>query len=276
MIKIDDITVVIVTFKSGKVISKCLSNLSQFKKILILDNSNDEKLKRKLEKKKNIFFYISKKNLGYAAGNNFLLKKVKTKYALIINPDTILEKKNIQKLIFQINILRGKFGIIGCNNSAKIISEEKIQDNIFYNCEFVKGYFMLTNMKAIKKVKYFDDSFFMYLEEIDLCKRIREDNFKVYVLQNFKIKHIGASSSSIGEEFDKNRNWHWLWSQYYFDKKHKGYFFCFFKYTFIFAKILLNLLIIPLRKKNKFYFYRFWGLVSSILEKKSFYRPHLF
>ena len=43
----------------------------------------------------------------------------------------------------------------------------------------------------------------MYLEEIDLCKRIREDNFKVYVLQNFKIKHIGASSSSIGEEFEK-------------------------------------------------------------------------
>ena len=108
LIKIDDITVVIVTFKSGKVISKCLSNLSQFKKILILDNSNDEKLKRKLEKKKIFFFIFQKKNLDYAAGNNFLLKKVKTKYALIINPDTFLEKKNIQKLIFQINILRGK------------------------------------------------------------------------------------------------------------------------------------------------------------------------
>jgi len=116
----------------------------------------------------------------------------------------------------------------------------------------------------------------MYLEEIDLCKRIRENNFKVYALQNFKINHIGASSTSIGEEFEKNRNWHWLWSQYYFDKKHKGYFFCFFKYIFIITKVLLNLFTIPLHKKNKFYFYRFWGLVSSILEKKSFYRPHLF
>ena len=276
MIKINDITIIIVTYKSNKVITKCLSNLSQFKKILILDNSNDKKLEKKFHKKKNIYFYISKKNLGYAAGNNFLLKKVKTKYALILNPDTFLEKQNIKKLINQINILNEKFGIIGSSKDAQIISRHKIQNNIFYECKFVKGFFMLANMKALKKVKYFDESFFMYLEEIDLCKRIRENNYKIYTMKNFSVKHIGASSTSIGEEFEKNRNWHWLWSQYYFDKKHKGYFYCFFKYIFILTKVSLNLFSIPLHKNNKFYFYRFWGLISSILEKKSFYRPRLF
>ena len=273
MIKIKDITIIIVTYKSNRVIAKCLSNLNHFKKILILDNSNDEKLKKKLYKKKNIYFYISKKNLGYAAGNNFLLKKVQTKYVLILNPDTFLKKKDIKKLILQIKILKKKFGIIGSSDGAQIITREKIQDNIFYNCDYVKGFFMLANMRALKKVKYFDESFFMYLEEIDLCKRIRENNYKIYAMQNFRIKHIGASSTSIGEEFEKNRNWHWLWSQYYFDKKHKGYIYCFFKYVYILTKMSLNLCLIPWHKNNKFYFYRFWGLISSILKKKSFYRP---
>ena len=83
------LTIVIVTYKSKSVLSDCLKNIKSFKNILILDNSYDLELKEKIKKKfPNVKFYLSKKNLGYPRGNNFLLRKVKTEYALLLNPDT--------------------------------------------------------------------------------------------------------------------------------------------------------------------------------------------
>ena len=94
-----NLSILIVTYKSQNIIFKCLKKLKIFKKIYILDNSNDIKLKKIIKKKyPHIKFFISKKNIGYGNGNNFLLKRIKTNYALLLNPDTYITKKNIISL----------------------------------------------------------------------------------------------------------------------------------------------------------------------------------
>ena len=91
-----DITAVITSFKSQTKILKCIKSLGKDFEIIIIENSNDKSLKDKLEKEyPNITCVLSDKNLGYAKGNNLGLAMVKTKYALIINPDAEVQNKAI-------------------------------------------------------------------------------------------------------------------------------------------------------------------------------------
>ena len=86
-----DITVVITTFKSESKIYDCLNSINPSVKIIVIENSNNFKFKEKLETEyPNLKCYLAGENLGYAKGNNLGLSKVKTKFALIINPDARL------------------------------------------------------------------------------------------------------------------------------------------------------------------------------------------
>ena len=94
MFVINSITVVIVTYKSQNTIFKCLKSIKKINNIYILENSNDSNFKKKINKNfPNIKVFLSKKNNGYGAGYNELLNKVKTKYALIMSPDSYFSKK---------------------------------------------------------------------------------------------------------------------------------------------------------------------------------------
>ena len=85
-----DLTVVIVTFKSEAKILDCLRSIGNLTEIIVVENSNDNDFKKKLENRfSNLKCILTGKNLGYAAANNIGLRNVKTKYALVLNPDTI-------------------------------------------------------------------------------------------------------------------------------------------------------------------------------------------
>ena len=72
---------------------------------------------------------------------------------------------------------------------------------------------------------YFDENFFMYLENDDLCKRITEINEDILIIPNSKIKHLGGKgvNEKLKDEIELSRNWHWIWSKFYFNQKHYGY-----------------------------------------------------
>jgi len=268
---IKDITVGIVTFRSEKVIFKCLKSLENIKKIIILDNSNDLILKEKIKKiYPHINFILSKKNNGYGGGNNKIFRLAKTSHVLVLNPDTILSKNCIKELIHQANLIKNKFAILApCekNNIKKEIIE----------VDYVKGFSMLVNLSKIKKIKMFDENFFLYLEEIDLCKRLKLVSEKIYICGKAKITHLSAKSSNIGFEFEKCRNWHWMWSKVYYNKKYKNLFYVlrsafltiFFNYTKGILFYLFN------RKTSQIYFLRGSGTINAIMGKNSWYRPKI-
>ena len=93
------LTIVIVTFKSEKVIDNCIKSIPDQIKIIIVDNSNDQNFKDTLEKKyENVECILSTSNLGMGSGNNLGLNNVKTDYALILNPDVILQVNTISEI----------------------------------------------------------------------------------------------------------------------------------------------------------------------------------
>ena len=119
-----DITAVITSFKSENKIVDCIKSLGSEIEIIIIENSNDKKLKNKLEEKySNLKCILSEQNLGYAKGNNLGLSLVKTKYALIINPDATVQSNTIENFI-QTAKLKQDFAII-----APFV-QEKNQNNL--------------------------------------------------------------------------------------------------------------------------------------------------
>ena len=276
----NDVTVGIVTFKSEKVIFNCLKSIKYFKKIIIFDNSNDLMLQKKIKKKyPNIKFIISDRNLGYGEGNNKILKLSKTKYVFVLSPDTIL-KKNCENELIKITKKLKYFSIIA--PLAKENNYGYFQKNLFskkkdyFEVDYVKGFAMLFNLNKIKKIGMFDKNIFLYLEEIDLCRRLRNKNNKIYICKKAKITHLGAKSSNLGFDYEKCRNWHWMWSKVYYDKKYNNVFYIYLKYFFElkigFFKLLINLLFLRQNRIVTSYL-RLSGLFNSLIGKKSWYRP---
>ena len=109
------------------------------------------------------------------------------------------------------------------------------KNNDVFEVESVKGFAMFLNLDKFKDVGFFDDNFFIYFEEIDLCRRLKKLNKKIYLDSSIKIDHMGGSShnQSIDFEMELSRNWHWMWSTFYYHKKNLDYFLTFFVNIFI-------------------------------------------
>ena len=88
---IKDLTIVITSFRSEKAIRECLKHINKDCKVINIENSDNKQYKNNIEKDfDNVKCILTGDNLGYAKANNIGLKNTKTKYALVLNPDTKL------------------------------------------------------------------------------------------------------------------------------------------------------------------------------------------
>ena len=276
-----DLTVIITSFHSRNKIFNCINSIEKNIKVIVIENSNDQILKKEIQSNyQNVECILSEENLGYGAGNNLGLSMVKTSYALILNPDVTLINGAISKFFLTINNLKD-FGVI-----APVSLNEKYNNfNIAVDKEIkevdnVKGFAMFLNMKNLKKINFFDDNFFLYFEEIDLCRRLKKNNSKIFIDPTIEVNHLGGTShnSEIEKPMELSRNWHWMWSTFYFHKKHYGYlsaiikilpklFSSFFKFIIFFITFQ--------KSKSEIYKHRLSGIINSILLRKSSFRPKL-
>ena len=277
----NDITIGIVSFKSEKVIFECLKSIKKINKIIIFDNLKDKILQKKVKKfYPKIKFILSKKNLGYGKANNKIIKICKTKFLFILNPDTILKKYCEHEMLRSIKKLKNNFSIISPISNEKNYNLEKKKNKTtkdkIADVDFVKGFAMLINIKEIKKIGMFDENIFLYLEEIDLCKRLKFLDKKICLAPNIYVKHFAGKSHdpNFSDKMEIQRNWHYMWSLFYFNKKYKGFLYA-FKITigkFISAFFKLIIFFIINKKKHQIYKHRFLGLLNSYLNKKSKFR----
>jgi len=271
----NELTVIITTFKSENKIYSCLNSISSKIKIIVIENSKNEKFKQKIESKyTNVQCFLTGDNKGYAVGNNLGLSKIETRYALVLNPDTLIEKNALE--MFLNNAKKNPdFWLIGpITNQAK---EHKINDDNLIEVNNLKGFAIFFNMEKFDN-KFFDENYFLYFEEIDLCKKVKKNGGKIYLDPRIKINHEGGSSVDkiFEDELEKNRNWHWMWSTFYFHKKYNGFLFAM---LVIFPKLISATFktlfyTITLNKKIRdIYFCRLSGIINSIIGNKSWYRP---
>ena len=285
----NNLTFIIVTFKSRNVIFDCLNSLPKNFSKLIIENSSDEELKKEIEQNYVDTHVILSTNIGMGAGNNIGILKSKTDFVYILNPDVKFNENTFKFLNNSITNLKD-FAILSPisdnlnypNYKAETrtnISSDELKKDLMPVSE-IDGYSMIINKKYFSDKNYFDKNFFMYLENVDLCLRAKKNNGKLFIVQKSKINHLGAKAvdEKFHEQIEYSRNWHWMWSKFYFNKKYKGILISLiigltsllinsFKY-FIYMLILNKI-------KKKAYLMRISGLWNSMIGKTSWYRPKI-
>ena len=292
---LNELTVVVLTYKTRRdILLNCLNSIDKKVNIKIIENS--EKFYNEVEflkKFPNLSIECTGKNLGFGGGNNYGFKKINTKFALTLSPDTILDKNFFENLKIYLNS-NLEFSILGVSFYEEDIkrtghlsygyfrknSDEKSFKETLIEVDWIIGCAIIINLSKFKDKSVFDENIFIYFEDFDLCKSLTRNGIKVLASKILYIKHIGDSSSisiipELKNESNKFRNWHWRWSEFYFYKKNYGYFYALRKCIF---KLLKFLILMPYYKvifdkvqfdRNK---YSFLGLFNSIIGKKSSYR----
>ena len=220
------ISIVILNWNGYEDTSECIKSLMRLTysiyKIVVVDNgsSNDDYLL--LEKNfPEIIVLRSETNLGFTGGNNLGIEyamKMNPDYILLLNNDTVVEPNFIKPLlnIFekknktgisapQINYYNepkriwSKGGIISRIRGSGFAYSDQIEDRILIKnreVAFVSGCCMLIKSEVIKIVGLFDDKFFLYVEDVDLCKRVNAAGFKIYTSNSSKIFHKVSNSTN--------------------------------------------------------------------------------
>ena len=296
MNNIHNLTIVIVTYRTDeKILTDCLNSIDPQINILIVENSKNNKFKEKLENKyPNLDVVLSGRNLGYGAGNNFGLTRVKTKFALILNPDVTLEQNFIKELDKYLD-QQINFHIMGVNyrndtqwkssgffsefdKKIKLKHEEKSNHDSLEIADWVVGNAMLINLEKFETRNLFDENIFLYFEEFDLCRRIKTIDGKIYSSKDLLVKHLGKQGSTDQDynlEFEMLRNWHWVWSNFYYHKKYYGYLYAVYKNFRKFFNSVFNLFLYTILfnvEKIKIYYAKTSGTLNAMLGKKSWYR----
>ena len=278
MMSIKDITIVITSFKSENKIKECLNSIDKQCQIINVENSNNQDFKSQIENEfENVKCILTGENLGYGKANNIGLKEVKTKYALILNPDTKLYPETLNNFIKLANEIKN-FAIIGPGIVEGDDSHKSSIKNATKQTSEVKGYAMLMNLSQFEDIGFFDENIFFFLEEIDLCKRLKRKNKAIYYSPNTRVRHEGGKSHDnlFNYEMELSRNWHWMWSTFYYKQKHNGYLIALLialpkLFTAIFKFFTYS--IFRNKEKKEIYKQRYLGLINSISGKTSWYRP---
>ena len=223
------LTVVIVNYNSGEYLEKCIQSLENVRgeadmEIFVVDNaSSDQSINNAQKKFPEINYILNSENLGFGKANNQVLKKLKTEYVLILNPDCEVNSGVLKRLLeymeedpevgvatAQIKLANGKIDLTAHrgfptpwasflyllgDNSLYHLSNKSFKQ--IHEVDSVSGAFFLTGKSILDKVGLFDEDYFMYAEDIDLCYRIKKAGFKIMYFPDIEVLHHKGISSGL-------------------------------------------------------------------------------
>ena len=278
----NEVTLILLTHKSKKLVIDYLKNVYSKLKILIIDNSNDKELENLINKNYPLARIYLIENNGYGNAINYGSSLVNTEYFLISNPDVEgINEKSINAFVDAAKKLENRFSALGpryLNANSKSL-KQSYDNNSIAEMKFLSGACMFFSKKNFDKLNGFDENIFLYFEENDFCMRSHKVN-KNYQINHIKVKHdVGNSVETKSEEekLDQNnlRTWHFIWSKFYYYKKHYGFSLALIYFIPIIIRINFRIVFYTIKKDRKNvnkYKVRKSGLYSSILNKKSFKR----
>jgi GT2 family glycosyltransferase len=212
----NDITLVIVCYKSYELIKSNLDALKRFKTIIV-DNSNCNKTYNLVKDLNNIQFIKTINNLGYGKANNLAIANAKTEFVLILNPDIIVNPVEIESLYSKVTDYNN-VGILAPSlysqnnerrtNGSRSYLKKKLFKNVKNSKDFavgdtcydyVIGCSMLIKRDFFNEIGGFDNDFFMYFEDNEICDRVYK--FKKVVIETPISKMIHMEGESSDKSF---------------------------------------------------------------------------
>jgi GT2 family glycosyltransferase len=230
-----DVSIIIVNYNACKLLLQCINSIAKYEtkiknEIIVVDNkSSDGSIETVAYQFPFVRLVPLEKNVGFAAANNVGIQYSRGEYILFLNPDTILLEPTLESLIiffqkhemasivgckilnsdrsFQrsffpftsltyvfwvTSLLEKIFPITRTNNRWRI---GNIQPNKPVQVDRLLGAFMLLKKQTIKEVGFFDEIFFMYSEEEDLCYRVKNSGGEIWYVPSVSIIHHGGQST---------------------------------------------------------------------------------
>ncbi len=232
---LDQITVVIVTYNSAHCIRQLASSLNGFAHIVLVDNaSQDDIASAQQQCLAHAQLIRLPANRGFGAANNIALRQLQTPFALLLNPDCTLTKAAAlsllntaiafpQAAIVAPQIARPNGSLeISYRWPARLWVSKGPAAQAVCSVGFVSGAAMLLRISAIQNVGLFDEDYFLYYEDDDLCQRLFKAKRSMLIEPQAHAVH--AARSSVKEGFpwrsEYIRGYHHAQSKLIFELKH--------------------------------------------------------
>jgi len=274
----NEITIIIITYKSGEIIYDFINKIPSTIKTIIIDNSQNYELKKKIEEKyKNISVYL-KENNGVSSALNYAVEKIKTKYFLQISPDLEFNFEDLKIFLNFAKTKKNNFAALGPRFlDVKLKSHKQINENLkFGKIDSIHGSCMFIDKDIFLKIGRFDENFFLYFEETEYCYRAKKKGYFSFQINDIKVITKGRSVNLENENFSNILIWHFIWSKFYFHKKKYGKLLSLIIFVPLLVRILFRIILYTITKNemsSKKYKTRFDGLLKSIKGQKSDLRP---
>ncbi len=253
-----DLSIVVVTYNSRDYLRDCLESVQRAAEgiaheIIVVDNASEDGTPDIVcDEFPQVRLNASRDNRGLSRGNNRGIAQSRGRYILLLNPDTIVSPGVLTTLLQEVQRSPGT-GVLGCRllNADRSLQQSfgfevslfnEAVRKFFFNLwekhrfppagwvlsslhskprevSWVKGACMLVCRRAVFDAELMDESFFMYLEDADLCRRIRQLGWKVRYTPEAEVLHFGDGSVRTNPwqsalEFRR--------SQLHYFKKHLG------------------------------------------------------
>lgn len=230
-----DVSIVIVSWNTKDILRDCLCSVYEntsglsFEVIVIDNASADASAQMVAEEFGDAVLIANTDNRGFAAANNQGMKIARGRYVLLLNSDTVVLDRAIEKMI-DFADSKPKTGVAGCRvlnpdmtlqptcfkypsilnmtlscsylykifPKSRFFGRERMtwwNRNDTRQVDVVTGCFMLVRRSAIDRVGLMDERFLMYAEETDWCYRFRQAGWEIYYTPSAQIIHLGGQSS---------------------------------------------------------------------------------
>jgi GT2 family glycosyltransferase len=231
------VTAVLVTYHSGHCAAELGECLNSLPHVTIVDNaSTDDTVTRFRQHLPHAQVMVMAQNLGFGAANNRGIAAAETEFVLLLNPDCVIDVNAISALVH----------CADAYPDAALIAPQLVDRNehldISYSWTphtwaskgpgadadtcigFASGACMLIRRNAMQRIKGFDEDFFLYYEDTDLCMRLAKQCGPLIVTPQAHVMHKSRGSSSGRARFKAEylRGYHHIQSKFLFEKKHLG------------------------------------------------------
>ncbi len=315
-----DVSIVIVNYKSWDALTECLealttiySNRFSFETIVVDNHSNDGKLETFQNLFPSINFIKNSGNNGFANGCNTGANLAKGEYLLFLNPDTVAGENAIYELLNSAKT-NPDFGIVTCtqlNEKGKAYKEVRFfpsLKNLFGTFRAINKLFTKSKIKQdfnpektiifpdwatgavifmsvawYKKINGWNEKYWLYFEDVDICKRVANQGGKVALLRKSTILHKHGGASRINIKTKALTKTEVLISQHiYFNEHSKGFDRSLIQFLILlpllFGKTLMALLgiiffFVPKLKVNLYIFKNLFTYYISAIYNRTWTSP---